>query len=121
MQLKLTFLTCNNLYFSFCIVVNLPKVTLQPLSKTITLRVNDVNISLSCGAKGDNLLYVWERSNATVPSNTNGNNTSTLQFYLLSPENAGKYRCKVSNGTGIGYSDYAVLQIHGWYFFLLLM
>ena len=82
------------------------------------MRVNNVNIFLSCGAKGDNLQYVWERSNATIPSNTNGSNTSTLHFYLLSPENAGKYRCKVSNGTGIGYSDYAVLQISGWYFSL---
>ena len=78
-------------------------------------------MSLSCGAKGDNLQYVWERSNATIPSNTNGSNTSTLHLYLLLPENAGKYRCKVSNGTGIGYSDYAVLQIRGWYIILTIV
>ena len=95
------------------LIVNLPKVTLQPLSNTITLRVNNFNTSLSCGAKGDNLQYEWERSNGTIPSNTNGSNTSALHFYLMSSENAGKYRCKVSNGTGIGYSDYAILQIHG--------
>ena len=108
------------LYYPLCIVVNLPKVTLQPLSKSVTLRVNNFNMSLSCGANGDNLEYTWERSNATIPSNTNGSNTTTLHFYLLSPENAGKYRCKVSNGTGIGYSDYAVLQIRGWYFLLII-
>ena len=93
------------------IIVNIPKVTVQPLSKTIILRVNNFNISLSCGAKGDNLQYEWEKLNATIPSGTDGRNNSTLYFYLLSPENAGKYRCAVSNGSGIGYSEYADLQI----------
>ena len=108
------FNTIIHMYFPFVLLlVNLPKVNLQPLSHTITLRVNNFNMSLSCGAKGDNLQYEWERSNGTIPSNTDGSNTSTLHFYLLSPDNSGKYRCKVSNGTGIGYSDYAILQIHG--------
>lgn len=95
--------------------MNLPNVTLQPVSKTIVLRVNNFNTSLSCGAEGNNLQYEWERSNSTIPSNTNGSNSSTIHFFLLSPENSGKYRCKAFNGTGFDYSDYAVLQIHGWY------
>ena len=87
---------------------------LQPMSKTINLRVNNYNMSLSCKAKGNNLQYLWERLNATVSSNTNGSNTSTLQFFYLKPEDSGKYRCKIFNESGIGYSDYAILQIHGW-------
>ena len=101
----------RNLVSSLSYVVNIPKVTLQPLSKTVTLRVNNFNMSLSCGARGNNLQYKWDRFNATIPSRTNGRSTSTLYFYLLSPENSGKYRCTVSNGSGIGYSEYADLQI----------
>lgn len=104
------------LVLSFYLIVNLPEITLQPLSKTISLRVNNFNTSLTCGAEGSNLQYIWERSNSTIPSNTNGSNTSTMHFFNISPENSGNYRCKASNGTGFGYSDYAVLQINGMYF-----
>ena len=95
------------------VTVNLPKVTLQPSSRIIALRVNNYNTSLSCWAEGNNIKYVWERENSTIPNNTYGSSTSTMHFYLLSPENSGKYRCKVYNNTGFGYSHYADLQIHG--------
>ena len=103
----------NYLVLSFYVIVNLPKITLQPLSMTIPLRVNNFNTSLKCGAEGNNLQYVWERLNSTIPSNTNGSNTTTIHFFNISPENSGHYRCKASNNTGFGYSDYAVLQING--------
>ena len=75
--------------------------------------MNNYNTSLSCWAEGDNIQYAWERANSTLPNNTNGSNVSTIYFFLLSPENSGKYRCKAFNNTGFRYSDYAVLQIHG--------
>ena len=92
-------------------IVNLPTIKLQPVSQTITLRVNNYNLSLSCGADGNNLEYTWEKSDSVIPNNTNGSDTTTLYFFNISPENAGKYRCKATNGTGFGYSDYAVLKI----------
>ena len=103
------YILTENMY----VVVNLPKITLQPSSNIIALRVNNYNTSLSCWAEGDNIQYIWERANSTIPNNTNGSNTSTMHFFLLSPENSGKYHCKAYNNTGFGYSDYAVLQIHG--------
>ena len=75
--------------------------------------MNNLNLSLSCGAEGDNLQYAWEKSDSVIPNNTNGSDTSTLHFFYISPENSGKYRCKAYNGTGFGYSEYAVLQING--------
>ena len=94
-------------------IVNPPRVTLHPLSRTIALRVNNFNLSLTCGAQGDKFDYVWERLNSTVPNNTLGSNTSTLHFHFLSPENSGNYRCKAFNASGFTYSEYAVLQIQG--------
>jgi len=95
--------------------VNPPKITIQPLSRTIHLSVNNFNTSISCGAEGNNIQYLWEKLNSTIHNNTNGSNTSTLHFFLLSPENSGKYRCKAFNASGFGYSDYAIFQIQGWY------
>ena len=78
-------------------------------------------MSLSCEARGRNLKYVWERLNVAIPNNTQGIYTSTLKFTFLSPDNAGKYRCKAFNSSGYGYSNYAVLNIYGTLFELHLM
>ena len=86
---------------------------MHPVSQTILLRTNNRNMSLSCEARGHNLEYLWERLNASIPNNTQGINTSTLNFTFLSPDNTGKYRCKVFNSSGFGYSNYAILNIYG--------
>ena len=85
---------------------------MHPVSQTINLVTNNVNISLSCQADGRNIQYAWERLNNALPNNTRGANSNTLHFILLKPENAGKYRCRVFNDSGFGYSHYGVLQIH---------
>jgi len=86
---------------------------MHPVSQTINLVTNNVNMSLSCEADGHNIKYSWERLNNTLPNNTRGVSTTTLHFTLLRPDDAGKYRCRVFNDSGYGYSDYGVLQIHG--------
>ena len=79
------------------------------------------NISLSCKANG-NVQYSWERFNGTLPTNIKNSNTPTLEFTFLSPSDAGKYRCKVSNNNGYyGYSKYAVLKLNGQLFFLSIL
>jgi len=97
----------------FSILVNAPNVLMHPVSQTINLVTNNVNMSLSCEADGHNLQYAWERLNNTLPNNTRSANTTTLYFTFLRPDDAGKYRCRVFNDSGYGYSDYGVLQIHG--------
>jgi len=97
----------------FIIAVNPPVITEDPVSKTIALRTNNHNISLSCEAGGHNMEYLWERLNASIPNNTQGINTSTLNFTSLLADNAGKYRCKAFNNSGFAYSNYAVLKLYG--------
>ena len=71
------------------------------------------NLSLSCQANG-NIEYSWERFIETLPRNINGGNTSTLNFTFASPNDAGKYRSRVSDSNGYyGYSNYGVLKING--------
>ena len=95
------------------ILDNSPTITEQPESKTITLRTMNFNISLSCKANG-NVQYSWERFNGTLPTNINNSNTPMLNFTFLSPNDAGKYRCRVSDNNGYyGYSNYAVLKLNG--------
>ena len=62
----------------------------------------------------ENIKYIWEKFNATLPSNINGSNTSTLNFTFVSPNDAGKYRCRVSDSNDYyGYSNYGILKING--------
>ena len=92
---------------------NSPTITKQPSSKTIDLRTMNYNLSLSCLANG-NVEYSWERFNGTLPNNINGSNTSTLNFTFVSPNDAGKYRCRVSDNNGYyGYSNYGILKTNG--------
>ena len=101
-----SYLINSLLYFT----VNPPDVLMHPVSQTINLVTNNVNLSLSCEADGHNLKYAWERLNNTLPNNTKGANTTTLYFTLLEPE----------NDDGYGYSDYGVLQIHGEHHYVIL-
>ena len=94
-------------------IVNPPTIIKHPVSQTIALRTNNYNMSLYCEARGHNLEYLWERQDSFIPNNTKGINTSFLNFTFLSPSNAGKYRCKVFNSSGFGYSHFAILKIHG--------
>ena len=98
------------------VTVNPPIVIKHPVSQTVPLRTNNYNMSLYCEARGHNLEYLWERQDGLIPNNTKGIDTSILNFTFLSPDNAGKYRCKVFNSSGFGYSHFAVLNIHGMLF-----
>ena len=93
---------------------NLPFVTENPISKFVGLGSNFTNASLTCesdGASG----YSWERQSGSIPSNAIGVNTNALTLINLRLEDADKYRCVATNGSGSTQSDYATLTIKGIY------
>ena len=97
----------------FINAVNPPVVMVHPASHIIALTRNDYNLSLSCKGKGNNLKYLWEKLDSTIPNNTQGADNSTIMFSMLSTDNRGKYRCRVFNESGYGYSNYGTLTIYG--------
>ena len=98
---------------------NPPVITESPISKFVGLESNFTNTSLTCKAEGASE-YSWERQSGSVPSDAIGLNTNTLTLINLRLEDAGKYRCVATNGSGNIQSDYATLTIKGTYVLMYL-
>ena len=78
----------------------------------IHLTVNDYRLSMKCMPQKSYLNYKWERSGG-LPSSAQGIYTSHLVIINLRPEDAGDYRCIVSNSTGTISSNFSPLLISG--------
>ena len=91
-------------------------ITPQPLilfDSPIHLTVNDYRLSMKCIPDKNNLNYRWERKNGRLPSRAQGTYTSHLIIVNLKPQDAGDYRCVVSNSTGNISSRFLSLVING--------
>ena len=91
---------------------NPPVIKENPISKFVGLGSNFTNTSLTCEADGASN-YSWERQSGSIPSDAIGVNTNTLTLINLRLDDAGKYRCIATNGSGSTQSDYATLTIKG--------
>ena len=89
-----------------------PVVSVQP-GQLINLTVNVFNLSMQCGNYSKDFNYQWEMKNGRFDSRAQGVNSHQLTITNLKPDDAGEYRCAMSNSTGKLLSDYVSITIKG--------
>ena len=57
--------------------------------------------------------YTWEKQNEKLPLRAQGINSSQLTITNLTTEDAGMYRCKMSNFTKMLASNFRMLTVRG--------
>jgi len=55
----------------------------------------------------------WERKDGTIPSGATGVNSEILTIVNLTPEDAGNYRCVVSDDNDMYFSNPAEITVIG--------
>ena len=83
------------------------------VTSPISLNVSNFTLSMKCNPDERNFKYSWEKKSSLLSIRTQGVSTSCLTIFNLRPEDAGEYRCIMSNSTGRIASDYTTLHIYG--------
>jgi len=89
---------------------------MQPVvltSPSIQLAVNDYNLTMECTPERERFSYKWEKRNDNFSPGVVGIHSSRLSIYNVTPEDAGDYRCIMSNSTGVIASSYKTITIEG--------
>jgi len=68
---------------------------------------------MKCTPKRDDFSYKWEKRNDNLSSRIQGIHSFQLNVYNVTPEDAGDYRCLMSNSTGVIASNYKTITIEG--------
>ena len=68
---------------------------------------------MKCGANNGQFNYTWEKKRGIISSRAKGVHSSQLTIFNLRPEDAGEYRCMISNSTGKITSQHSKLIITG--------
>jgi len=68
---------------------------------------------MKCGAGGGKFNYTWKKKSENIPLSAQGVHSSHLAIFNLRPQDAGEYRCTISNSTGSITSQYTKLTITG--------
>ena len=89
-----------------------PKITTHPSSQVVTISSTTDHLSLTCEAIGA-MSYYWERQDGSIPAGATGVKSETLTIVNLTPDDAGNYRCVVSNDSDVGFSNYAEITVIG--------
>jgi len=98
-------------YTGFNVVAPAPAITRHPVSQSVNVGQNATFIVNATGAAP--LSYQWQKDGVSLVDNgvISGATTYSLTINNCQPDNAGSYRCKVSNGYGTVYSNDAVLTV----------
>ena len=89
-----------------------PKITTHPSSQVVTISSDTDHLSLTCEAIGATSYY-WERQGGSIPSGATGVNTDTLTIVNITLEDAGNFRCVVSNDSDVSFTNYAEITVIG--------
>jgi len=95
------------------LILGFPPQPIALFDSPIHLTVNDYVLSMKCIPDKNELNYKWERRSGNLPSRAQRTQTSNLVIVNLRPEDAGDYRCVVSNSTGTIISRFTSLVING--------
>ena len=87
-------------------------ISVHPSNQVVTLLTSTEYLSLTCEAVGVTSYY-WERQNGSIPSSAIGVDSKTLTLLNLTPQDAGDYRCEVSDGSHESISNYAKITVNG--------
>ena len=77
------------------------------------LQTSNQQVSMKCVPDTKGVNYNWEKRYSTLPSRAQGVNTSNMIIVNLEPEDAGEYRCIISNNTGKIFSNYVSVSVKG--------
>ena len=102
-----------NFYVYIFIGTPLKPVVLVQSGQLINLTANNLNLSLQCGNYNKDFNYQWEMKNGRFNSRAQGVNSHQLTITNLKPDDAGEYRCALSNSTGKLLSDYVPITVKG--------
>jgi len=70
-------------------------------------------MSMECIPKKNGFYYTWKKRNDSLPSTAKGIHSPNLIIYNVTPEDAGDYRCLMSNHTGAIVSEYKSVEVVG--------
>ena len=68
---------------------------------------------MKCGPGGGKFNYTWEKKSGSFPLRAQGVHSSHLTIINVRPQDAGEYRCTVSNSTGRITSHFSKLIVTG--------
>ena len=89
-----------------------PLVVVLP-TQQIELGINNFTLLMRCSSYNINFNYKWEKKNTRLPSKARGVNSWQLEIINLKLRDSGRYRCIMSNATGMIASDYSLITIKG--------
>ena len=97
-------------------LVTPPRPKAHSCSNQAIILHNDITkCTLTCVADGATF-YKWQKySYRGIPGNitNHGRLSSTLTLVKLQPHYNGSYRCRASNASGTGFSDFVTVDIKG--------
>jgi len=89
-----------------------PVIEMIP-GKLIKLTTNNFRLSMKCVPYDNDFEYKWEKKDEKDIPRSQGTNSRNLFITDLKPEDSGEYRCRMSNSTGVIFSDYSLLTVKG--------